>query len=174
MQLQFQAPLFFFFFFFNIPQRRGLNHFKRSFGASGAAFGKNAAQTGRWSCVCVKRSSNTTLKLRFCQTQLQTAAPCSVFCSVWTTDHFLWYVYTLASSHACWAWLEAFLFLILLSIYRNLEFMHLSLKFMHFLIIKFFLSVMKINAFVGVLNFFSIFHYTCRFFDDWKMHTSYS
>ena len=23
-----------------------------------------------WSCVCVKRSSNTTLKLHFCQTQL--------------------------------------------------------------------------------------------------------
>ena len=167
----FSSPIF---FFFNIPQSHGLNHFKRGFGASGAAFGKNAAQTGRWSCVCVKHSSNTTLKLRFCQTQLQNAASCSVFCSVWTIGHFLWYVYTLASSPACWAWSEAFLFLILLSIYRNLEFMHLSLKFMHFLIIKFFLSVMKINAFVGVLNFFSIFHYTCRFFDDWKMHTSYS
>ena len=74
-------PPFFSFSFFNIPQSCGLNHFKRSFGASGAAFGKNAAQTGRWSCVCVKRSSNTTLKLRFCQTQLQNTAPCSVFCS---------------------------------------------------------------------------------------------
>ena len=74
--------LFSFFLFFNIPQSRCLNHFKHGFGASGAAFGKNAAQTARWSCVCVKCSSNTTLKLRFCQTQLQNAAPCSIFCSV--------------------------------------------------------------------------------------------
>ena len=79
------APIssaFFFFFFFSIyPKAAAGNTFKRSFGASGAAFGKNAAQTGRWSCVCVKCSSNTTFKLRFCQTQLQNAAPCSVFCS---------------------------------------------------------------------------------------------
>ena len=70
MQLQFQAFFLVFFFFFNIPQSHGLNHFKHGFGAGGAKFAKNSAQIAKWSCVCVKCSSNMTLKLRFCQTQL--------------------------------------------------------------------------------------------------------
>lgn len=50
---------------------------------------------------------------------------------------------------------------------------YLSQFGVYFLIIKIFVSVMKINAFVGVLNFFGISQYTNRFLDDWKMHKSY-